>query len=125
MRVFRFFKLMRASRTFGRGSRLLRRKDFAGARDHFVEALRLVGTERPGPVNMGVWFSVRFQSLRSLARCAAKLNDVPLARSSIEEALSLWQSENIGPAGNFAGLPEWMRWANDYVARSGKPEELQ
>ena len=123
--MFRFLRLMKASRRFGQASRRMRREDFAGARDLFVAALDLVGTDSPRGITVGVWFSVRFQSLRFLAQCAAKLNEVALARSCIDDAKALWEAENIGPAASFAGLPEWMKWADAYLNWSAKPESSQ
>lgn len=110
-----FFRFMVASRRFGQGSRLMRREDFAGARGKFVAALGLLGTTEPSPANAGVWFSTRFMTLRALARCAAKLDEVQLARASIEEALQLWEASDLGPASKFKGLPEWMAWSREYL----------
>jgi hypothetical protein len=66
-----------------------------------------------------VWVSIRFSALRDLAYCAAKLGDVPLARSSIKNALGLWEGSKMGPS-EVTGLPEWMSWARDYLARTEK-----
>jgi hypothetical protein len=113
-----FIRCMRASRLYGNASRQMNRDEFTAARDTLLAALQLLGTEQPTNSNVGVWFSTRFQALRGLAYCAAKLKDVPLARSSVEEAISLWKTANIGPETKYQGLPEWMAWARDYLART-------
>jgi hypothetical protein len=114
-----FIRCMKASRKYGIASRQMNRDELKAARDTFLAALQLLGTEQPKNSNVGVWFSTRFQALRGLAYCAAKMNDVALARSSIEDAMSLWSASNAGPATKYRGLPEWLAWARDYLARSG------
>lgn len=113
-----FIRCMRASRRFGHGTRQMRRDEFANARDTFIGALQLLGVDEPQNVTGAIWFSARFQALKGLAHCAAKLGDVSLARSSIEEAIALWDTENLGPASKYPGLPEWMAWAHDYLGRT-------
>lgn len=114
-----FIRCMKASRRFGNGIRQMRREEFASARDTLLGALQLLGVDEPKNVTGAVWFSTRFDALKNLAHCAAKLGDVPLARSSIEEALALWDTGGIGPETKFRGLPEWMAWARAYLASSG------
>jgi hypothetical protein len=113
-----FIRCTKASRRFGHGTRQMRRDEFANARDTFIGALQLLGVDEPKNVTGAVWFSARFQALKGLAHCAAKLGDVPLARSSIEEAMALWDTANLGPESKYPGLPEWMAWARSYLASS-------
>jgi len=110
-----YIRYMKASRKFGDGSRQLKRSDFAAARSTFISALELLGPTEPSAILTGVWFSTRLVSLQGLARCAAKLDEVQLARSSIEEALQLWEANDIGPVSKFKGMPEWMAWAREYL----------
>jgi hypothetical protein len=109
---------MKASRQYGNAKRQMNRDEFTEARDGFLAALQMLGTVAPKPPNPngGVWYSTRFSALRGLAYCAARLNDVPLARSSVEDALALWREMDIGPATKYRGLPEWMAWAEAYLA---------
>jgi hypothetical protein len=114
-----FIRCMKASRRFGHGTRQMRRDEFANARDTFIGALQLLGVDEPKNVTGAVWFSARFQALKGLAQSAAKLGDVALARSSIEEAIGLWDTAKLGPASKYPGLPEWMAWAEAYLASTG------
>lgn len=47
-----------------------------------------------------------------------QLEDVALARSSIEEAMALWRSFNIGPVTKYRDLSEWMAWASAFLESS-------
>jgi hypothetical protein len=96
----------------------MRREEYAQARDAFLEGLRLLGPDDPKGSSFGVWFSTRLGILQGLAQCAAKLDEVPLARAYIEETMSLWKRVNIGPVTKYRDLSEWMTWANAYLAWS-------
>jgi hypothetical protein len=115
-----YIRCLKASRRFGKGSRLMRRDEFANARDSFLAALQLLGADEPKNMAEAPWFVARFESLKGLAHCAAKLGDIPLALSSIKDAIALWDAADIGPATKYRGLPEWLAWARAYLAWSGK-----
>ncbi len=97
---------------------MLGRGQYDEARTMLTGALGLLGPEAPKGSSIGVWFSVRLAALCDLSYAAAKLGDVPLARASISEGLSLWEKGNIGPAERYQSIAQWMPWARDYMASS-------
>jgi hypothetical protein len=114
-----FFREMKASWLLGRGSKQIRKGRLQEARDTLQRALAVIGPVPKGAFVHG--WSVRFTILTALSRAAADLNDLPLARASIQEALDLWAS------GPLSGKPhhntEWESWARSYLVWSDAQKE--
>ena len=115
-----YVRNLKASGLLGKGLRQMRRGQHDDARGTLQNAVATLGPRAPRGFLEAGWFSTRMVALLTLSQAAAKLGDVPLARASIQEGLTLWANGGLSHDRGHEGIKQWESWAREYLTWSAK-----